>query len=253
MSLLALVAFLLATPAQAGALEPVELLTFNTWGLPAPVAASRSKRFPGIQRFLEDGVDDIVGLQEVWRGARRMLRLDRLLYPRMQGDSGLALRSAHPVRGRRSLRYQQASGFDRFKDKGAMLATVEHGSAGPLQVVVTHMQAGRSDRAVSARAAQVDELLALAAPLPDPVVLMGDFNLYADLDLDRASHQRLQQAGFVDVAAAVGATESTHASADERLDRVYARGAAPLSATVLDSRGLSDHRPVRARIGVPVE
>lgn len=240
-----------SSAAASSPLVGVDLLTFNTWGLPAPIARSRSARFPRIQRFLERAQDDVIGLQEVWRGARRLLSLRGLRFPGGDGDSGLAVLSRLPVEATRSLTYRAASGIDRLKDKGALLATVDHPDAGRLHVVTTHLQAGRGGGAQAARAAQIDELLALSGGLSGPVVLMGDFNLYGDLDVDRDAAGRLADAGFVDVAAALGVTSPTHASEAARLDRVFIRGGQPLAAEVLDPRGLSDHRPLQVRVGLP--
>lgn len=237
-----------APAAVIAGLPSLELLTFNTWGLPFPIAQPRGERFPRIRRMLSQLAPDVAGLQEVWNGARRLLPLDGLLYPRSTHDTGLAVLSNHPVSSTRNLQYGSASGFDRFKGKGAMQATIEHPQLGPVKVVVTHLQAGRGAAARQARASQVDELLAFVADAPIPTVLMGDFNLYDELDSDARAHLRLGQAGFVDAAERLGVEEPTHGREQARLDRVYLRGLAPVEAEVLPAAGLSDHHPLRVRV-----
>lgn len=253
-------ALLVAAPAEAGAgavTDPrgasptVDVLTFNTWGLPRPIAVSRKARFPRIERFVRGLAPDFTGLQEVWRGARALLPMPGLRYPGHDGDSGLAALTHLPVLAQRSHTYVSASGIDRLKDKGALLTTVEHDQLGIVNLVVTHLQAGSGDRSVASRGAQVDELLDLIAGLDGATVLLGDFNLYGRIEGDRDSSARLEAAGFLDAAAAVGATQPTHDSADARLDRVYVRGLAPVDAEVYPTAGLSDHRAVRVKLGPP--
>jgi endonuclease/exonuclease/phosphatase family metal-dependent hydrolase len=228
----------------------LDVLTFNTWGLAWPVAMSpRSSRFPRIQRFLDRTRPDVVGLQEVWRGARQLLSIDGLRFPRGDRDSGLAMLSRFPVRAQRALNFEAGSGLDRFKDKGAMQATVVHPVLGEVHVITTHLQAGRGAGSRLARSVQVDELLAFVDDLQGPTVLVGDFNLYGDLGSDRAADGRLTTAGFLDSADVLGILDATHHGAGARLDRVYARGLVPLQAEVLPGEGLSDHRPVRVLLG----
>lgn len=253
---------LISTLANAGC-EPstsgpsVEVMTFNTWGLPAPIAASRRARFPSIRTFLAGEAGDVAALQEVWSGARRLLGIQSVHYPQTRGDSGLALASPHPVTDVQAWTFSAATGFDALKRKGALAASVDVPDVGRVPVVVTHLQSGHAAKAAAVRATQVDELLAWVADLAGPVVLLGDFNFYHASGRDTASHQQLRDAGFVDIAASVGEERGTYPGVNDRYDRVYVRGESadgrcvvPVGAEVLDEAGLSDHRPVRARFRV---
>jgi len=146
------------------------------------------------------------------------------------------------------MNYRAASGLDRFKDKGALLTTVDSPALGSVHLVVTHLQAGRGAGSRAARDAQVDDLIDLTAGLEGPTVLLGDFNLYEDLSTDRDSQDRLRAAGFTDSAAALGVVDPTHLGEHARLDRVFVRGARPVQAQVLPSQGMSDHCPLVVRL-----
>ena len=73
---LSIVAASAECPPPREATTPLSVVTFNAWGLPAPVANDRRGRVPRIARWLEEQGYDVAGLQEMWRGAMR-------LFPRM--------------------------------------------------------------------------------------------------------------------------------------------------------------------------
>ncbi len=240
-----------ATPAAT-----LDVATLNTWGLPRPFANDRRGRFPGISEFLEDSAFDLVGLQEVWDGARPLLQIPDLYLPNMgRGDSGLALATGLPLSGMQTLTFSGGSGTDRLKKKGVLSAVVEVPGAGSIQVLVTHLQSGDAPREARARSEQITELLTLLES--GPAVVMGDFNLYAENPIDIETVALLEGAGLWDAAARVGVTDPTHPGEGERLDRIYARGAdgvclEPTAARVIDygDVALSDHLPVQVRLQV---
>lgn len=246
---------LLLSPARAAECVPVgasiDVLTYNTWGLPAPISKDRRVRLPSIARMVRQASADLVGLQEVWRGALPFLDLD-LVRPRSEGDSGLALVTPHRVSESREISFADAYGIDRLKQKGALATRVELPGAGPSWVVVTHLQAGSGQGSARARASQVDELIGLIPEDQGPVVMVGDFNLYQDNQADRASARRLAGAGWTDVAEASGALSPTYPDNGERFDRIFVRSGA--SACLAAERVevvdvlLSDHLPVRATL-----
>ncbi|MEZ4234931.1 MAG: hypothetical protein R3F59_01950 [Myxococcota bacterium] len=244
---------------DAGAGEaPLSVLTFNAWGLPRPVAVDRRGRLPRIAGWLEDQGYDVAGLQELWRGAVRLFPWSRggLTAPMgARGDSGLALVTPHEVRDTRLYEYAAERGFDAWKAKGLLMAELVVDDGREVTVGVTHLQAGGSARNASVRAAQIDELLGQLGDDDRATVLMGDFNLYADQPADAASWKRLEDAGFVDVAAASGETRGTYPGRTDRFDRIYVRDGAsrcwvPRRAEVIDPDrgGLSDHRAVEAEM-----
>lgn len=258
---------LVATLGRRAGEKPVfiDVLTLNVWGLPWPVAKARRTRFGRILEHLAGTEHHLVGLQELWGRTHRLLQELGPLRPLGGGDSGLALAGdLRPEAPPRSLPFTRGGGPDRLKAKGLLQALVELPFGAELQVVVTHLQAGRRHAAL--RAHQVDELLERLAAHPVATVLMGDFNLYEGLPEDEASAARLGSAGFLDAALALGRPEPTYTSANpfvsgrlgrrvsERFDRVLLRSGsrvalAPVEARVLDAGPvLSDHHPLFTRL-----
>jgi endonuclease/exonuclease/phosphatase family metal-dependent hydrolase len=239
----------------------VTILTFNTWGLPEPIAHDRAGRFPAIAEYLEHEAPDLAGLQEVWHGSLSLLHgLDGLFAPeRTQGDSGLALWTHHDVSAFAVTPFAASRGLDAWKSKGILEATVDLPDEGPVEVFVTHLQAGPGPRNATVRAAQIDELLAAVARTSGAAVVMGDFNLYDGDATDAASLGRLVAAGLVDAATATGCEAPSYTTSSDRFDRVYLRGGDLLPDAVEvvaydDDPAteapppLSDHFPVRVRL-----
>lgn len=250
LTLLPLWLTLSASPAWAGCeQDSLRVATFNTWGLPAPIAPNRRARLAGLEGFADELGADVVGLQEVWKGARPLVDLPGLLLGSLRlGDSGLGLASTLPAQTDAVRHFRTAGGVDRLKKKGVLRAEVEFGGE-PVDVLVTHLQAGESARAADIRAAQIAEIVAFAGD--GPTLLIGDLNLYDNLDA--VGEARLVEAGFVDAAAAAGATEPTYRGGEHRLDRVLVRDGsagclAPRTARVVESE-LSDHHAVVVELG----
>ncbi len=254
--LLGLCALLLAAlPARAEpcAQRAVEVATLNTWGLPAPLSRQRPTRFARIRAYVEAGAD-AVGLQEVWSSARWLL-VDRLRLPTASADSGLAVVTPHPSTRPAFTPFTEARGFDALKSKGAIATRIHPPDRPPFWMVVTHLQSGHNRGAARVRASQVRELLDVADALPGPAVVVGDFNLYDDLDADRRSAALLEGAGYRDSARAVGRDEPTWRGGRHRLDRIYVRDGQDrhlevLHAEVPDLPDLSDHLPVEATVAM---
>lgn len=227
----------------------MRVITVNTWGLPSPLAPDRRGRLPRLERRLREAAHDLVGLQEIWSGARPLFSGD--LHTGSGGDAGLALMTPHEPAGLELHRFRSATGLDTLKPKGFLVAHVEIPEVGPVHVVVTHLQAGRGRRAARVRADQIAQILEHLAPVREPVVLMGDLNLYEGDPVDQHTERRLAGAGLVDAARALGAAEPTYPAQSARLDRVYVRCGDttclhPEAARVLASyEPLSDHLPLR--------
>jgi endonuclease/exonuclease/phosphatase family metal-dependent hydrolase len=243
----------------------LDLLTVNLWGLPWPFARARLERKQRLAAHLAEGAYDLVGIQELWWPWRRAFEVPALQVPRSRRDSGLAL--AGRLRARNDVRvahFRHHRGSDRLKRKGVLWAEVETPDAGTLRVGVTHLQAER--RGARIRALQIEEIIARVEAERAPVLLMGDFNFYADSEEDVRSAERLCAAGLVDAALALGREEPTYGvnhpyarggGAGERFDRVYLRAGAraslhPLDAEVIGVAGgaVSDHHPVRVRVRI---
>lgn len=259
--LIALAALSASLGGSAQGKEPdpgIQILTLNTWGLPFPIARSSPwRRFPGIRRMLDQRQADIVGLQEVWRGARRLL--DGLEGLRRGPDtrhldSGLALVSPHPISNLSERSFTAARGVDRLKQKGMLTARVELPEVGPIEVLVTHLQAGGGPANAAVRGLQVEQLLEVVDGWQGPTLVMGDFNLSEGEPVDDQTAARLLAAGFVDTGGAEGNRAPTHADG-QRYDRIYLRspdgvlsviGASPLPWP--GGEALSDHLAVETRL-----
>ncbi len=247
-----------------GAIERAfTLLTYNVAGLPQGISASRPLRnMPRIGRKLRDF--DLVLLQEDF------------VYHHL-----LALRAGHPYRSaprRKSLRF--GDGLSRFSmlpfeeplhetwtacsgvvghrhdclaDKGFSLAVHELAPGVPLFVYNVHLDSGRHEQDIAARAAQVEQLLAdiRARPASVPVIVAGDTNLDRSAADQRVLARLLTGGGLVDACSAARC-------GTERIDRVLFRSGASVRLKVraweiapgfTDSKGrpLSDHPPVTVR------
>jgi len=232
----------------------VRLATANIWGLPAPLSwPPRHARFPRVRRFLEAALADaldVVVLQEHWRIPGRPRALDdlELIVPaRHEGHSGLALKTRHRVLERAHGKFlsRAAHPLEKlFSSKGWQRVGLEIDGA-RVDVINTHLEAHAAPRHAHTRAAQIDELLAVAERMHGSLVLAGDFNLYAGIATDQQSLARIEAAGFVDAVALFDPTPTyDRLGKRERFDRVFVRGLACTAAHVEVGARLADHRPV---------
>lgn len=242
----------------------ISVVSINIWGLAWPIAKKRGQRMRALGSLDLESYD-VVGMQEVWRGAHRRIpwraRIER---PQTRGDSGLALTGRLPVLIEpRLVPFVASAGVERLKKKGILVSQIAVPDVGPVWIVVTHFQAG--PRAGSVRAAQAAELLAVMEDNPGPSIIIGDFNLYRQHDVDAQTEQRLADAGLVDIALELGDPEATYVAENpytwkgeegERFDRIYLRSSdevaleAVASAVLSYEEPLSDHQPLTARIRV---
>jgi len=239
----------------------LDLLTVNLWGLPWPFSRDRRARERRFAEHLSGGAYDLVGVQELWWPWRRALARGPLVIPSSPRDAGLALAGRLPIREARVEHFRDHCGIDRLKRKGVLYARADAPRGAVLAVAVLHLQAGR--RHASVRARQLDELLCGLGSETGPVVLLGDFNFYADVVEDQRSADRLVAAGFCDAAHVVDRPEPTfvasnpyvrRSEAGERFDRVYLRDGSdlrlrPVATEVVHAPSpLSDHHPLRVRV-----
>ena len=260
---------LLLSSAQADDVLPrepiaeLDVLSINIWGLAWPISKHRGDRMRNLDALQLDEYD-VVGMQEVWRGAwRRIPWRNRIRLPDTRADSGLGLtgRLSHTADTLTLVPFEATTGVERFKGKGILISEVTVPDYGPVWVYVTHFQAGPD--AGEVRAAQAEELLVLMAQRPGPSVVIGDFNLYRDHQHDSLTEQRLAGAGLQDVALLSGKPEATYIAENpyiwkgedgERFDRIYLRNGSDTHlelahAEVLSyDQPLSDHQPLAARI-----
>ncbi len=233
----------------------IELLSYNTWGVPFPFSRGRRRaRLEGTSTFLEQHGADIVGLQELFGRSRELLDPGgQQLIATDEPETGLALLSAFPTTLEREVVFAPERERDVLTRKGFLHASVTLPGAVPLQVFVTHLEAGLA-RERRERAAR--RLLEAVEATEGPAVILGDFNL-SDAESDRKAAASFLEAGWKDLGEGTG---PTHRFLDHRYDRIYLRDGdtwciSPLAQAVLGpgdgaSKGLSDHWPVWARVSV---
>ena len=242
----------------------LSVASINIWGLSWPIAKQRGQRMRALSTLELDSYD-VVGMQEVWRGAyRRIPWRERIQRPAARGDSGLALTGQLPLLTTPILiPFTASAGVERLKGKGILISQIAVPDIGPVWVYVTHFQAG--SRAGDVRAAQAEELLALLADSPGPSIVIGDFNLYQQHERDAQTEQRLAGAGLQDVALALENPQATYIADNpyiwknedgERFDRIYLRSGEGIALEAVETavlayeEPLSDHQPLTARIRV---
>ena len=197
-------------------------------------------------RTIEAARPDIVVLQEVSRGWLVTTGVDEVLWlshrlgmPAVFGassDDGLwgnAVLTRAPIDAVTIRRYRTTENLDRGVTE-VRLAT----EAGDLWVFSTHLDNPSGAGAV--RLEQVDQLLDAWASRT-PALLMGDLNATPDSDVLAA----LRDAGFTDLGAALGPTETTSEDG-RRIDYILATDQIAARSVRIPSTWTSDHRPVVA-------
>jgi len=226
----------------------VKVLTLNLWGAYGP-----AERRPVLREAILKTDADILLLQEANVPENFLESLPyptRLYFP----EAGLALLSRFPAREEKRLAYQAVSPLEPHL-RGALFARLEIEGKN-LWAGTTHLAWKEEDEAT--RLAQVEELLAFAAALPDPVLIGGDFNAPPSAPPAR----RMISGGFTDLHAGGGITWDnqnpfiqSHSVRfpDRRIDYLFLRGELPLSGCEVACRitgagGLhpSDHYGVLA-------
>ena len=232
--------------------------TLNIWGLPGPLSwPPRRVRFPRVRDFLAKHTFDVVAVQELWRTAGRPRALDNsgLIVPKAsEGNSGLGLSSRFPVLSVEHKSYGLGAPFPEslWTDKGMQHVALDVDGT-RVDFFNTHVQAYRTGKSVTRRAAHLGALLAAAVQCPGPVVAAGDWNVYAGIASDVAALKRFEDAGFVDAVAPFDSSPTFDMFGErERFDRVYVRGLTSLSAKVHVDARLADHRPVVVELALPV-
>lgn len=162
----------------------MQILTLNIWGTRGPL--DRRQILIDAIRALNP---DILCLQE----ATDEKLLSTLSYPTcLQAPiGGLAILSRFPAKTNRVETYRTASALEPYR-RQVLLAELDIGD-GSLWAVTTHLAWQAADEPT--RISQVEELLKLVEPLPDHLLLSGDFNA------EPASPpiQRIVSSGFQDL------------------------------------------------------
>lgn len=193
-------ALVLGTAAFESHGSELRLLTWNVFMLPTPIKFSKQKmRRKNILKelgVLQDQYDVMV-FQEAFIGLFRkhltkgLQATHPFAYSMGQGGrirvfgSGLLILSRYPIEIKDEVYYKECSGADCFAAKGAFLAEVALPENKRVQIIVTHMQAGQTQKKVQTRATQVEQLRAFMEKnkRPNvPQILTGDLNINSLVD-----------------------------------------------------------------------
>lgn len=182
---------------------------------------------------------------------------------------GLALLTRHEILGHRlDLLPADPEQAPPSEPRGVLHTRIRHRDGGTLDVMVTHL----SPVLRAHRAHQVRGIIRLARDLSGPAVLMGDMNT----DPAAPALAALTATGWREAAAEVGAARRRPAASAlrrllaalrrpgrfrgathparfplRRIDALWVRGDAAVTALEVGPRGSSDHRPVVATLLTP--
>lgn len=246
------------TPAIRAA--TLSVLTWNTWGLPAPIGKDLHRRFQAMLGVL--GGFDFVGLQETFTGEAKAL-LTHTLYPYshrqestefMRLGSGLTVLSRHRILETDFRPFEQCADTDCLAQKGVLFTRVLVTGLGPVDFYNTHYQAHGPYKKERLHDNDILARFVRSKDAGHPTFLLGDFNMregseeYQDLmmRLDPIDLYRYHRP------AEKGGTSSGGA----RIDYLFYRPARGFDLRVLDSAvmfqglGLSDHNGVRVDVRI---
>ena len=175
---------------------------------------------------------------------------------------GTAILSALPITNCTNTFLPTPEGWEQ---RGALSATIDLGDGQPIQVLNTHLQAGREGEEAEAQRQRTEQLggvLDIAQESDLPIIIMGDLNATPDSD-DLAAIADAGS-GFTDVWTAVNPDDdgfTSSASPDEepqgRIDYIWVDASFNvLTAEVIVSdvtRLAADHYPVVAEVEVVVQ
>ena len=170
----------------------LRVLLWNVWLLPwTPHAKLRARLIREYIMSITTQADVIV-LNEVFSNAKVLYSKELLAkYPyqaRLGREncatifkSGVWILSQFPIEQTWKMAFKDRSGWDKFAAKGVLGVRIEIGPGKKADVYGTHMQAGYSGNAQSARLCQVDQILSFVRLHSNsasiPIVFCGDLNM----------------------------------------------------------------------------
>jgi len=205
--------------------ELMRVISYNTWGLPIPVAKSdQSFRFRLIPYALNQTNADIICLQETFHPELRNRILSRfnnynflsdhecdkrkLLFIKTDCHGGLMTLSKYPVLDESFHEFPISNRGNFIEDigaKGVLISKIEKGRD-TVYILNTHLYAGESSKAESIRLSQLKYINNLIQKLGDVnIILAGDLNfenpeIYwnQDLKAQLCYKYMIDQMGFID-------------------------------------------------------
>jgi endonuclease/exonuclease/phosphatase family metal-dependent hydrolase len=187
----------LANPVGGG---EIRVLSYNLWGLPAPLGYRVADRMSGIATALENY--DVVLLQEAFHPDTALLAqkagfphvYHHKNYGVIQQNSGMMVLSRFPIVKTDFAPFKGCYGTDCLAEKGIFFTRVTHPQLGPVDLYNTHYQSMQNPAAANVRIRSGNGALwqmILKHQQYYPTILAGDFNLQPDLPEYRDLMQRL--------------------------------------------------------------
>ncbi len=237
----------------------LRVASLNVWALPLGLAPRREERLRAIAERMRQREVDVWGFQEVWTDdARAVLSAgaEAAGYGVVHGDGGLMIASRMPFRDASFRRYKlrgiatHVHRGDHAGGKGFQRLTLESGM-GPVVLFNTHLHAQYTsdgeDPFRGHRMGQIVELAHALAPVEEPLVALGDFNIREG---SRHYQVLMGLAGLEDAAVALDRREGT-SSSGTRIDLILTRGPRPHSVEVFAESGVySDHAAIRSELSI---
>lgn len=216
--------------------QTLNVLTYNTWGLPVPIGRQVPERFARLAGAL-DGYDWVT-LQETFsRYAGQLLGITAYPFKAWQSDggfatisSGLLTMSRYPIVAREFRAFRQSTDFDRFSRKGVLFTRLQVRPDLTVDLYNTHYQA--QDVPDAERIRREEDNRVLEAMVRDhdqgfPTFIQGDLNChdhesaYGDLRRRLPLHDLWREARAGDPGYTMDRTRNPNTGDLERLDYLF--------------------------------
>jgi len=168
---------------SATEINEIKILSYNVWGMPFPIR-TKPKGLKIMPKELPKLKAHIIGMQEVFtKRAKKLGKMPEYPYKAWGADkkgikvlsSGLLILSKFPITKRDTISFDSCSGMDCFARKGAQYARISIPHYGEIDVINTHLNAGKNKKV---KIKQLEQLLKFVQSKKShrPMILMGDFN-----------------------------------------------------------------------------
>lgn len=188
--------FLFILSANCMAQDSLKVLSWNVFLRPAILADEQIKRVDSIAEYLNHSNADVLVLQEVFhrRARKKLVEQIEETYPHITRigplsfwgiSSGVMIASKDTITRTKRINFKRGTGADKLARKGGVAATIKHGN-GHVNVIGTHLQAGKGKERESIRLSQMMKLKKLSKSVDTqqdiPLIYAGDFNIQFDSD-----------------------------------------------------------------------
>ncbi len=169
--------------------ESLRVISWNVFLRPAILNDGQTERVDSIAHYLQNSEADVLVLQEVFhRKARKKLRqklINKYPYQTKVGktsffgiSSGVIIFSKYSILEEKHVSFDHATGSDRLAKKGGISVVIRFKDK-LLQIIGTHLQAGKGEKRKRIRKKQIEKLTQLSPSTKsiDASIYAGDFNI----------------------------------------------------------------------------